>query len=746
MERDKRKLACSALDEDEEQVKEVAGATGKRRRRVPARLHDAAEWEKVMDAPQLLRANATKAKPERQSIPREDEGTLSLLETAGKESDEDSSWGSKSVLRVPSTSECCSRRSRRQSKAPARLHDDSEWEKVMNAPQLKAAKVKYKPSTTSTVNAKVSVLLEEEMNTGAHDNMKETLSLGSDREPDAQKPEEGRSSLSKGRPKRQTRAPARLHNDSEWEKVMDGPQFMTRNKAPEEKRLAALESAGADSFERKIGVLWNSSTGPVVYYGVVPEYDEERREHLVYYDDGEVQYQNLREEELELSLCFPQSAFDAKGRLGYKEAQIFICFLRFASVLDLKAWLKSRYKPAAIPTRLDTAYKGSGFESYEDFINSSRAKSCSLREIRSSKIRCGRTQKKSILEIIEASGKHRTEFERMRKYARDLELKTPHTWTTLYDRGKLKKGAPRDPALKYGNCGWVSWCDFLSPLRWQSYYLAKDFASSLHLRSRNEWEKYCELMKMPLNIPPNPHEVYKDHWLGWSHFLGLRNNTNNNKNARKTSSQRLKMMSEHDIDHCSEAFFKYRLIGCCGTRPTAAAIGILDPNNNKYDKSFMYTILIQMTHKHPIFPLPMPKDKDVQESNRVLCKKNYVNYYEDPDNVRFAASEVEEIFRNERRCLVCQTKKTGACGSELASMDCFRRRDKHLPFIPITPNRMYHYATMQKVKISGEEAKKAKVCYTSTTMKTQHRRTSLVYNEETPKCFDVQQISLSFYQ
>ena len=311
------------------------------------------------------------------------------------------------------------------------------------------------------------------------------------------------------RPQRRKKgvAPVRLGDAEEWAKIMDGYQLKKSSRLSTAKEVAA-------SGDFQIGIWWKDGC---FFYGVVVEYDEVKRKHLIQYDDGDVQWHNLKRELIDLTKSYARNSFDQRGFLSYKSVQQLFLLLSFESVSELQAWLRSKFKPQCIPREPEFAYKS--FTTYEDLLSPDKRPKPKQSAI------VGEDEKKRKIKLKDIStalneSVQRNLFNRMRSYAHTLKLNTPAAWVTLYDSGKLMKGAPRDPSLEFQNWGWISWCDFLGCRKeWQSFYLARDFASGLQLSSEKEWHDYCEFMKMPHTIPANPREVYKKNWKSWRDFL-----------------------------------------------------------------------------------------------------------------------------------------------------------------------------------------------------------------------------------
>lgn len=63
-------------------------------------------------------------------------------------------------------------------------------------------------------------------------------------------------------------------------------------------------------------------------------------------------------------------------------------------------------------------------------------------------------------------------------------------------------------------------------IQYKSFEEAKEFARSLGLNSRKEWEQFCASGQKPDDIPKNVYEVYENKgWKGWSDFLDMEKTT-----------------------------------------------------------------------------------------------------------------------------------------------------------------------------------------------------------------------------
>ena len=130
------------------------------------------------------------------------------------------------------------------------------------------------------------------------------------------------------------------------------------------------------------------------------------------------------------------------------------------------------------------------------------------------------------------------DFKDARSFAHTLKLKSRKEWI-MFCKGKLPhigilpSDIPANPHKVYNNKGWKSIGDWLGTgtvapqLRdFRSYKLARNFVCSLKLKSCYEWRKFYtgqfpEKGKLPLDIPANPREIYKNSgWMGFGDWLG----------------------------------------------------------------------------------------------------------------------------------------------------------------------------------------------------------------------------------
>ena len=114
-------------------------------------------------------------------------------------------------------------RQKRKINAPCRLHDASEWEKVMDGPQLKKAAIK--PHTNTNANTPTTLATAKDLTTAFASTGDEKQNKENEQEnehEDWRAKDTGTGLDKNGRPQRRTKgvAPARLADADQWKKVM----------------------------------------------------------------------------------------------------------------------------------------------------------------------------------------------------------------------------------------------------------------------------------------------------------------------------------------------------------------------------------------------------------------------------------------------------------------------------------------------------------------------------------------------
>lgn len=114
-------------------------------------------------------------------------------------------------------------------------------------------------------------------------------------------------------------------------------------------------------------------------------------------------------------------------------------------------------------------------------------------------------------------------FEKARKYARELSLKSQREWVALRKARKLPRNIPTSPRSFYKGKGWAGWDDFLGKTQIIPYLKAKALIKKSKLKSKTEWDALVKAKKVPKGIPVEPRRTYKGKgWTGTNDFLGIK--------------------------------------------------------------------------------------------------------------------------------------------------------------------------------------------------------------------------------
>ena len=121
-------------------------------------------------------------------------------------------------------------------------------------------------------------------------------------------------------------------------------------------------------------------------------------------------------------------------------------------------------------------------------------------------------------------------FAEAREHVRGFGLKSHAEWAEFRAADKRSLDVPSLPSRTYRDEGWAGWADWLGiedtrpkRKRWRPFEEARDFASSLGLKSHYEWKVWAKGGYKPEDVPASPSNVYKDEWRGWADWLGYKN-------------------------------------------------------------------------------------------------------------------------------------------------------------------------------------------------------------------------------
>jgi superfamily II DNA or RNA helicase len=118
-------------------------------------------------------------------------------------------------------------------------------------------------------------------------------------------------------------------------------------------------------------------------------------------------------------------------------------------------------------------------------------------------------------------------FEEVREYVQKLNIgKNKVDWNNYWKINTIPSFIPIQPDQRYKRNyknGRFSWKDFLG-ISFISFNEAKKFVEKLNLKSKEEWNDYCQgkfpnLPKKPEDIPREPNLRYKKEWINWEDWF-----------------------------------------------------------------------------------------------------------------------------------------------------------------------------------------------------------------------------------
>ena len=173
-------------------------------------------------------------------------------------------------------------------------------------------------------------------------------------------------------------------------------------------------------------------------------------------------------------------------KLTYNSAKIVARDLKCISVSDYK-----KRRPKNIPSKPYITFKNNGWIDWSDYLGVE----------------------------IKDYGEKTIPFEKAREYARSLKFRTTKEWKEFCKSNKKPSYITSNPARVYKNRGWINMEDWLG-VSWKTFDEAKKFVHSLNLKSQREWRLYKE--KLPIDIPTNPHTIYKE-FVDYNDWLNVKN-------------------------------------------------------------------------------------------------------------------------------------------------------------------------------------------------------------------------------
>jgi len=203
----------------------------------------------------------------------------------------------------------------------------------------------------------------------------------------------------------------------------------------------------------------------------------------------------------------------------FAEAREFARSLKLTGQKQWQEYCAGKYpdktvRPSDIPTNPQQVYADTGWISWGDWLGTGN---------------------------VASGGIEYRPYAEAREFTRSLKLKNSAEWARFCkgefpEKGTKPKDIPAAPWEVYKDKGWTTLDDWLGTgniapwnIQFREFAAAREFARSLNLNSRSEWDSYChgelpEKGVRPLDIPVCPDSKYKDHgWAGWSDFLGTDN-------------------------------------------------------------------------------------------------------------------------------------------------------------------------------------------------------------------------------
>ena len=192
-------------------------------------------------------------------------------------------------------------------------------------------------------------------------------------------------------------------------------------------------------------------------------------------------------------------AYGKRNYLDFEKARKYARSLGLKYLKDWEKHCNSRELPNNIPKTPSYVYKRKGWVSIGDWLGSG---------------------------IISTRLIENRPFEKARKFARSLNLKSESMWHNYARKKGLPEDIPNYPNQTYKEKGWISFPDFLGYVHpkqdWMEYDNARDYVSRFKFRSYSTFKAYFKNNERPVKLPINPRSAYKNKgWISSFHFLGL---------------------------------------------------------------------------------------------------------------------------------------------------------------------------------------------------------------------------------
>jgi superfamily II DNA or RNA helicase len=119
-------------------------------------------------------------------------------------------------------------------------------------------------------------------------------------------------------------------------------------------------------------------------------------------------------------------------------------------------------------------------------------------------------------------------FEEARAFVHQLQLRNRQEWRDWIKSELRPDDIPTNPNTVYKDQGWIDLGDWLGNgtvasinRNYRSFEEARAFVHQLQLKNQKEWFAWTKTTDKPLDIPANPHRVYKDKgWISLGDWIG----------------------------------------------------------------------------------------------------------------------------------------------------------------------------------------------------------------------------------
>ncbi len=129
-------------------------------------------------------------------------------------------------------------------------------------------------------------------------------------------------------------------------------------------------------------------------------------------------------------------------------------------------------------------------------------------------------------------------FDQALEYVLSLKLPSAAAYELWSKSGSRPKDIPSNPYRVYEK-DWRGWGHYLGTGRvangekkFRPFEEALEYMRALKLSSARDYKKWSKSDARPMDIPSNPHKIYKEDWRGWGYYLGTGHIANGEKKFR----------------------------------------------------------------------------------------------------------------------------------------------------------------------------------------------------------------------